>query len=98
MDSIPFGSLAIAELLSSGFLVLLITSNRGPSDCFFGVFTRAFSYSLILFRGGGVTALMPFSPSVSTAAPFSLVALLGGVASRWSPPDGGSGPLCSSPE
>lgn len=70
----PFGSFAIAEFLSSGLLLLFTTSNRGPSDALFGVFTRAFSYSLILSLGGGVVALMPFSPTVSTALLSSLVA------------------------
>jgi hypothetical protein len=70
----PFGSFAIAELLSSGLLLLLMTSNRGPSAGFLGVFTRAFSYSLILSRGGGVEALLPLSPRGSSVFPSALVA------------------------
>jgi hypothetical protein len=91
----PFGSFAMAELLSSGLLLLLTTSNRGPSEGFLGVFTRAFSYSLILSRGGGVLESVPLS-KVSTACPSSLVAFER-VASAALPPGGGTGSPRSSP-
>jgi hypothetical protein len=91
----------MGELLSSGLLLLLMTSNRGPSEGFLGVFTRAFSYSLILFLGGGVDAPLALSPRVSAAFPSLLVALERVASPSFSfpfslPPDGGSGsPRCS---
>jgi hypothetical protein len=62
----PFGSFAIGEFLSPGFLLLLMISNRGPEG-FRGESASAFSYSVILSLGGGDDDAALFNLSASTA-------------------------------
>lgn len=68
LSNSPLGSFAIGELLSSGLLVLLMTSKMGPSGFLRDEFTNAFSYSVIRSLAEGLVGL---NRAASLLSPYS---------------------------